>query len=48
MAFYSLSKMSWSNCKSGRKGIHLTENRSNKLHEILMGVNACTHYQMPV
>ena len=46
---YSLSKLSWRNCKSlKKKGIHLTENGSNKRHVILMGMNAHTNYQMPV
>ena len=45
---YTLSKLSWRDCKRSRKGIHLTENRSNKRHVILMGVNARANYQMPV
>ena len=45
---YSLSKLSWRDRKRGRKGIHLTENGSNKRHVILMGVNARAHYQVPV
>ena len=40
--------LSWRDRKRGRKGIHLTKNGSNKRHVILMGVNARTHYQMPV
>ena len=44
----TLSKLSWRDRKRGRKGIHLTENGSNKRHVILMGVNARAHYQMPV
>ena len=44
----TLSKLSWRDHKRGRKGIHLTENGSNKRHVILMGVNARAHYQMPV
>ena len=43
--YYSLSKLSWHDRKRGRKGIHLTENGSNKRHVILMGVNARAHYQ---
>ena len=44
----TLSKLSWRDRKRGRKGIHLTENGSNKCHVILIGVNARAHYQMPV
>ena len=44
----TLSKLSWRDRKRGRKGIHLTENGSNKRHVILMGVNARAQYQMPV
>ena len=44
----SQSKLSWHDRKRGRKGIHLTENGSNKRHVILMGVNTRAHYQMPV
>ena len=45
---HSLSKLSWRDRKHGRKGIHLTENRNNKRHVILMGMNTHAHYQMPV
>ena len=45
---YTLSKLSWRDRIRGRKGIHLTENGSNKRHVILMGVNARAHYQMTV
>ena len=47
-AIKSLSKLSWRDCKRGRKGIHVTKNGSNKRHVISMGVNARAHYQMPV
>ena len=44
----TMSKLSWRDRIRGRKGIHLTENGSNKRHVILMGVNARAHYQMTV